>query len=86
MALLEYRLEEKQRAEEEAAVGDARKEQIGGAKRAEKIRTYNVPQDRITDHRIKHSWHNIEDIFAGNLENINKTLQEEYSQNNSAQN
>jgi len=53
MALLEYRLEEKRRAEEEAAVGGARKEQIGGAKRAEKIRTYNVPQDRVTDHRVK---------------------------------
>jgi len=86
MALLEYRLEEKRRAEEEAAVGGARKEQIGGAKRAEKIRTYNVPQDRVTDHRVKKSWHNIEDIFAGNLEDITKSLQEEYSQNNNAPN
>jgi len=77
MALLEYRLQEKKQLEEEAAFGSQRKEQIGNAKRAEKIRTYNVPQDRITDHRVKHSWHNIEDVFAGNLDDITQALQEE---------
>ena len=51
-----------------------RKAQIGWAKRAEKIRTYNFPQDRVTDHRIKKSWHNIEKIMAGNLNTIISAL------------
>ena len=82
MALLEYRLQEKRRADEEASFGGARKEQIGGAKRAEKIRTYNNPQDRVTDHRVKQSWHNIEDIFAGHLDEIATTLRSELEKQN----
>ena len=62
-------LDEKIRKEEEA-VRRERKEQIGTADRSEKIRTYNFSQDRITDHRLKQSWHNINNILSGNLDTI----------------
>jgi len=50
---------------------EIRKDQAAQAERAQKIRTYNFPQDRITDHRIKKSWHNIEKITSGNLRKNN---------------
>ena len=52
-----------------------RKEQIGTGDRSEKIRSYNFPQDRITDHRVKKSWHNIESVMAGNVEPIVAAIQ-----------
>lgn len=68
MNILTARLEEMKREEEEAKYAAERKEQIGTADRSEKIRTYNVLQDRVTDHRIKQNWHNIEAIFNGYIE------------------
>jgi len=75
MSILEAKILEKRETEAAEKISGKRKAQIGEAKRAEKIRTYNLPQDRVTDHRIKKSWHNIEGIMAGRLEPIIKSLQ-----------
>jgi peptide chain release factor 1 len=65
-----------QKDEEEAAkyAGD-RASQIGTADRSEKIRTYNFPQDRLTDHRIKMSWHNLPKIMTGEIDPIIEAFQ-----------
>jgi peptide chain release factor 1 len=74
MAMLTAKLEvlhEEEEARKHAAV---RKAQIGTGDRSEKIRTYNVPQNRITDHRIKESWHAIEAILGGDLTDVVASL------------
>ena len=71
MSILIAKLEAKKEEEESKKFAGERKEQIGTADRSEKIRTYNILQDRVTDHRVKHSWYNIENIFAGDgLNNV----------------
>lgn len=75
MAILVAKLEQLKDEEESKKNADARS-QIGTADRSEKIRTYNILQDRVTDHRIKESWHNIEKIFAGEIEPIISTIKE----------
>ncbi len=75
MSILRSRIYEQQKIAEEKKFGAKRKEQIGAAERSEKIRTYNFPDDRITDHRINKKWHNIEKILEGELEPIIKAFQ-----------
>jgi len=74
MSILEAKLLEKKELEESTKISGKRKAQIGMAKRAEKIRTYNFPQDRITDHRIGKKWHNIAEIMAGRLDKVIEAL------------
>ncbi|MCU0660358.1 MAG: PCRF domain-containing protein [Candidatus Pacebacteria bacterium] len=70
MALLTAKLDMLREEEEVKKYASERKNQIGSADRSEKIRTYNEPQDRVTDHRIKQSWHNLPAIFRGELSAI----------------
>lgn len=70
MSILIAKLEKLKEEEDAAKLSADRKSQIGTADRSEKIRTYNILQDRITDHRIKESWHNIEKILAGGIDPI----------------
>lgn len=74
MVILEARLLKRRLQEEEKKISKKRKTQIGWAKRAEKIRTYNFPQNRVTDHRIKKSWHNLEKILDGELSPVVRVL------------
>lgn len=79
MEILLAKLAEIHRKEEAAKKGDARKAQIGTGERSEKIRTYNFPQDRVTDHRVNKSWHNLSSILDGNIGDIVAILQEQKS-------
>ncbi len=75
MMMLTAMLQEKKDSEEAAKFAANKKGQLGTGNRSEKIRTYNFPQDRITDHRIGQSWHNIETILSGEkLGNIIETI------------
>ena len=74
MELLSARLLQRQEESDLSKLSTERKDQIGWAKRSEKMRTYNFPQDRITDHRINKSWHNIEAIMDGKLDGIIKAF------------
>jgi peptide chain release factor 1 len=67
LMILSAKLEAKQREEEDSKYAANRKEQVGLADRSEKIRTYNILQDRITDHRLNKNWHGIENIMKGQL-------------------
>lgn len=70
MSILVARIEEGERERTAQTLSQERKNQIGTGDRSEKIRTYNILQDRLTDHRIKQSWSNLEKIFLGNIEPI----------------
>ena len=74
MTILRSRLLAQEEEKTRTARVEERRAMIGTGDRSEKIRTYNFPQSRVTDHRIKKSWHNIEDIMNGELESIIEIL------------
>ncbi len=74
MEILLNKLQQIKDEEEAAKYADNRSDQVGTMDRSEKIRTYNFPQDRITDHRIKQSWSNIESAQAGDIDRIIQAL------------
>ncbi len=80
MSILSAKLQDMKDMEEAQKSASERKGQIGTGDRSEKIRTYNFPQNRITDHRIKQSWHNIEGVLNGDIGDILQALKE-YSEN-----
>ena len=78
MAILRSRLYDMKKHEEAKKRSDLRVSQIGSSMRAEKIRTYNFPQNRVTDHRVKISWHNLESILNGNIQEMINDIREEF--------
>ncbi|MBS1885570.1 MAG: peptide chain release factor 1 [Actinobacteria bacterium] len=77
MRVLRARLLEQQIAEQQAQIASERKAQVGSGERAEKVRTYNFPQGRVTDHRIKHTSHNLDGVLNGELEEFTNALSAE---------
>ncbi len=77
MSILEAKIMEEIEKKRAVALKKERAAQVTSSERSEKIRTYNFPQNRITDHRIQKSWHNIEGILNGEMDPMIKALQEE---------
>ena len=77
MRVLRARLYERALAEQQAEQAANRLAQVGSGERAEKIRTYNFPQGRVTDHRIKLTVHNIDAVLAGELDELTAALQDD---------
>jgi peptide chain release factor 1 len=75
MRVLRARLYEQALAEQQASLAADRRSQVGTGERAEKIRTYNFGERRVTDHRIKHTVHNLDDVLAGQLDEFTAALQ-----------
>jgi peptide chain release factor 1 len=78
MTVLRARLLDAQRRKQEEEIVEERRSQVGTGERSEKIRTYNYPQDRITDHRIGESFHNLPRIMEGQIDDIIEALSAHY--------
>ncbi|MEE9231338.1 MAG: peptide chain release factor 1, partial [Acidobacteriota bacterium] len=80
MRTLRTRIVEAERAKQEAEIARDRKSQVGTGERSEKIRTYNFPQNRVTDHRIGLTLHKLEHVLEGNLEELVQGLRAAYTE------
>jgi len=74
MRVLRARMLEREVAEQQAKIASERKAQVGSGQRSEKVRTYNFPQGRVTDHRIKLTSHNLDGVLGGNLTEFTDAL------------
>ena len=74
MRVLRARLYERELAEQQAKIASERKAQVGSGERSEKVRTYNFPQGRVTDHRIKLTSHNLDGVLGGDLAEFTDAL------------
>ena len=74
MQMLRTRLYEEELRKQEEELGNERRNKIGSGDRSEKIRTYNYPQNRVTDHRIGFTTKNLDRVMEGNLEEIIEAL------------
>jgi peptide chain release factor 1 len=81
LELLRGKLWKKKEAERQGQIGDLRRAAVGRGMRSEKVRTYNYPNNRVTDHRIRKKWHNLEEILNGNLDKITKAFEEKKKKN-----
>jgi peptide chain release factor 1 len=77
MRVLRARLYDAERDRQQAELAASRRSQVGTGERAEKIRTYNFPENRLTDHRVKHTVHRLDQILEGDLQEFTDTLQAE---------
>lgn len=75
LQMLQARLDQIAQEEDDKKHADEKKSQVGTGDRSEKIRTYNFPQDRVTDHRIRQNWHGLPKIMEGNIGPIIEALQ-----------
>jgi peptide chain release factor 1 len=76
MKVLRSRLYEMEMRKQQEAIAKDRRSQVGTGERAEKIRTYNFPQNRVTDHRIHFTTHNIDEVMDGKLDDLIGALKE----------
>jgi peptide chain release factor 1 len=81
MSLLRARLLEQEQARQESEIAESRRLQVGSGDRSQRIRTYNFPQGRVTDHRINLTLYKLDDILAGDLDTlIDPLLQEHHAE------
>jgi peptide chain release factor 1 len=77
MRVLRARLLERELAAQQAELAEDRRSQVGTGERSEKIRTYNFPQDRVTDHRVKLTKGEVQRVLGGELEDFTAALEAE---------
>jgi len=85
MSLLKARLLAAEREKQQTSQAQARKLQVGSGDRSERIRTYNFPQGRVTDHRINLTLYKLDDVMNGNLDELIRALNQEYQAEELAQ-